>query len=219
MNPSGPASASRVKTVVEIGHGSRPIWTTLKKMPLHDQMYVGLDIDSDVWPTTFSFTGVKYRLDEGRRKIDERRAEGRSCFWLKIGSLGNLPLREASVDELYAVCVLSDPRISPLVVERLLESITLSLRPGGRFVVDNSSSREHLGPGDVMVDFERGMPIFRTASGPLLDEELSCRETLLLNTAFSPLPAEGYADFLNLRGLKERDDPEPGSRYSILIRR
>ncbi len=215
----GQNQAGRLKAVVEIGHGARPVWTTLKNMPLHDQMYVGLDIAADDWPPAPSVTGFKYRIEEGRRRIERRRADGKNCFWLKIDDLGNLPLREASVDELYAVCVLGDPRISPLVIERLVESVVLAMRSGGIFVIDNYSTPGHLGAGDVMVDFERRHSIFRLNSGPLRDEELACRETALLNTAFAPLPHDDYAGFLYPRGLDARIDPEPGSRFSILVRR
>ncbi len=222
MQPPGPGKEKQLpglKAVVEIGHGSRPLWTTLKKMPLHDQMYLGLDIDADDWPPNPSVTGFKYRIDEGRRKIDQRRAEGKNCYWMRIDGLGNLPLREATVDELHAVCVLSDPRISPPVVERLLESIVSAMKKGGHFVVDNFSTEGHLGAGDIMVDFGRGMSIFRLNGGDLREEELACRETALLNTAFTPLPSERYAGFLYPRGLDWRVDPEPGSRFSILVRR
>jgi hypothetical protein len=205
--------------VVEVGHGGRPLWKTLRDMPLPGQLYLGLDIDCDVWPRGGSITGATYRIDEGRRLIDQRRLERGSCHWMRIGDGGRLPLKAGSVDELYLIGVLSDPRISPLVLERLIEDAAFSVRPSGCLVIDNISAGLLSGPGDVLIDFDSGSALFRTGSGPLKEEERGSRCSLLLNAAFRPMPRAEHLGFLAARGLREHDDPEPGKRFSILTRR
>ncbi len=221
MNPPG-QNESKVpgkrKIVVEVGHGSRPLWTTLRKMPLEDHAYFGLDIDSDSWPPRKAGdNGYVYDLAEGRLRIEKKKSEGAYCHWLRIGDGGTLPLRDGVVDELYMAGVLSDPRIPPPVIDNLLISSSLAVRPGGVFVIDNIYGGLS-GPGDVVIDFATNQAVFRSSSGELRDEELSTYGSNLLNIAFTPLPREDHVGFLRARGLDERCDPEPGLKFSILVR-
>ncbi|HSB47863.1 MAG TPA: hypothetical protein VLD37_07665 [Candidatus Bilamarchaeum sp.] len=217
--PERARAAPATKLVVEIGHGAKPLWTTLKRMPLDDQVYLGLDINAEHWPRAADSPVPGYSLSAGRQEIEKRRLEGKQCFWMKIGALGGLPLPDGSVDELYMRYVLCDPRISLTVVEALLASVSLALRPGGPFVVDNFCPRERCGPGDVVVDFEAGTAIFRSELGPVESREMQSRASMILNSEFVPLPPECYSGFLLERGLGERIDPEPGGRFSILLRK
>ncbi len=207
------------KLVVEIGHGERPVWTTLRKMPLTDQVYLGFDINSDRWPLVTTPTGFFHKLNEGRRKIERRRIEGRACYWMPIDELGNLPIGRGAADELYAMGVLSDPRISPLVIDALVESITNAVRPGGVFVADNLTRQELSDPGDILIDFNAGTAIFRQDRGPVTEVERRSRHSMLLNSAFTPLPASDYLSFFAERGLPESVDPDPGGRFSVLVKK
>ncbi len=215
--PAGSPPGSK-KIIVEIGHGAQPIWRTLRKLPLGNQSYVGLDISAPVWP---SKEMPLYDLERGRRKILERAGEGRDCRFIVIDDLGILPLPDAIASEVYLSLVTSDPRISPVIVERIVNEAARITMAGGHAVFDNGAvfSPDY---GDVFVDFCRSKIIFkadRFAHDGRRDEDNAM--TRLLNQDFTPMPAESYAIFLAERGYPAHFSRtmEPGKSITILERR
>ncbi len=200
------------KRIIEIGHGQKPIFRMLKKLPLHDQSYIGLDINSPCWPNDES---PLYDLEEGRRKIMSRAATGRDCSFIVVGRDGRLPLADNSANEAYMSLVLSDPRLWHKTAERLLAESRRILMPGGHLVIYNGTMIS-VGYGDVLIRYPERTSVFKIAdSNDIRKEDLGNPSTALLNRSFSPLPESEYEAFLRSRGYSRGFPTGPGTLFSI----
>jgi len=207
----GQAFAKR--RIVEVGHGQKPIFQLLKRIPLQGQSYLGLDIDKPCWPAKET---PLYDLDAGRRKIARRAAEGRDCSFRTMEDLGHIPLPDGYAHEVYLSLVLNDPRISPIISERLLAESRRILRQGGQMVVYNATISVP-SPGDIIIDYCTGSSFFKASEARGLGpEDAQNAQTRFLRAAFLPLPAEEYGPFLEERGLWNRLEIVPGTLFSIL---
>jgi hypothetical protein len=188
----------------------------LRKLPLVDQAYIGLDIDAKSWPNEKS---PYYDLEKGRRKILDRAAQGHDCRFMRIGFDGTLPLPGSAASEVYLSLVANDPRIPMHVVERLLHESCRVLAPGGHLVIDNGAVMA-IDCGDIIVRGEPPRIIFTASPGGQLGEEdYTNPVTLFLNEAFVPMEFGFYSQFLRGRGLPAHYPEEPGALFSIMMKK
>lgn len=199
--------------IVEVGHGQSPIWRTLRRLPLVDQAYVGLDIDAKSWP---SEQAPYYDLEKGRRNILARAAQGHDCRFMRIGFNGTLPLPSSAASEVYLSLVANDPRILGHVVERLLRECGRILASRGHLVIDNGAVM-FIDSGDIIVRGEPPRILYKTSlSGQLVVEDYANAVTLFLNDSFVPMDSRLYHQFLRDRGLPGHFQAWPGGSFSIL---
>lgn len=204
-------AAGRKSCFVEVGHGEIPAFALLRKVPLEDELYLGLDIKDDAWRRDL----LDYDLNYGRRQIDSMRRSGSACYHASIGTEGSLPFPDSSVDTVFMQMITNDRLIGRGVVLRLISESARVLREGGALAFFNAPPGWRLPEtGDVIVDFigkAFGMVDYSDRWGkPVEVPELSA--------SFQPLPIEGHAGFLE----QYSDGPGrfvPGKNYSVFIRK
>ncbi len=205
------------KVIVEIGHGSSPVWSVFKRLPLEDQSYIGLDLSRSGWPPGHM---PLYDLDAGRKKIEDRAAGGRDCSYICLDGSGVLPLPDGIASEVYAARLFNDPRIGNRVIETLMHEVARVSGQGGRFVINNGSPGL-VDMGDVFVDWSRHAIIYKATAGRGSDDEdRFCWISMFLNSMFSPLDEALYPRFLAERGVASYFlENECSRQFSILVRR
>ncbi len=210
---------------VEIGHGDMPAFSLLRKVPLADQLYVGLDISADTWERRYCV----YHLAKGRKMIDDRREKGLACYWDMMGTNGIIPLTGGSADAVYMQMITNDSMIDCRVKESLIGESARVLRPGGLLAFLNSGSGSRMGDsGDMLIDFPSGW--FGMASrsfcvSPDGTLEAGGRRHFrvpALDLGFVPLTLEGHLRFLEeygAIGVGESRGYFPGINLSVFSRK
>lgn len=200
------------KTILEVGHGQKPIWHTLRNLPLADQCYVGMDIGSAHWPVSGC---PVYNLELGREEIRSRAQQGFRCSQTIMPDDGTVPMESGSASEAYLSLVLNDPRISELVLERLISEVCRVLEAGGHLVIDNGGI-SGMAWGDVLVDFRSRMGAFKVStSDSLAAEDFLNPISRTLNESFIALPHDLYSPFLYERGYPRQFSLRPGRNFAI----
>ncbi len=203
-------AAARPSAFVEIGHGNKPAFEMLKKLPLVDQLYLGLDVRSEGWPENSTF----YNLRGGRERISAMRKQGKKCYWSYFNdqdmvSEGFIPLGDSSVESVFMCMVTNDPRIVELAPFLLLESARI-LAPGGDLIIVNSPENYPFrDPGDIFIDFDSG-------SFGMYGYGRDRFELLVLSSHFNPRTSEEHMDMLDRYGSDMRF--VPGVDFSVLSR-
>ncbi|HSB47854.1 MAG TPA: hypothetical protein VLD37_07620 [Candidatus Bilamarchaeum sp.] len=194
--------SGKPSVLVEVGHGRSPAYHFFDKLPLPDQLYLGLDLKADDWRG--------YDLRRGRADIDERRRSGGPFYRAYLDNDGCLPIRENSVDAIILVMVTSDNWLDIWTVSRLIAQCAQALRDGGVISFVNGPGR--LITGDIAIDFQDGSYGWhdrhceRLVSIPALEGH------------FQPLSIEEHRGLAARYGA-ESSDREPGKFYSSFRRR
>jgi len=200
------AKSGKPRAFVEIGHGEMPAFAVFRKIPLVDEVYLGLDINADAWKRLW----LEHSIAHGRRQIDMMRASGRSCYWDYIGTDGMIPLENGSAARIIMTMITNDIHIDPATVARLIEESARVLEAGGRLIIVNSPARwRSRERGDIFIDFQ-DRTFGRYYSGydrGSMDE---------LEDNLKPCDAEDHMRFLEEYG----GNPEfvPGVDFSVFSR-